>query len=148
MSISFHRIWCENVLNDVKQTISWSICVQRLTHIDVCWTRQIITWDILDILNGLVLLFAVSWQAVSPLSFPQFGHFPCLHPHPSSLWMLFLSSPWFFASSNVTSHLFYPSTDYSRLVFRALRPVLPDRETPAGRVDRIRGKSAAVLPTY
>lgn len=29
-----------------------------------------------------------------------------------------------FASSNVTSHLFYPSTDYSRLVLRALEPVL------------------------
>lgn len=55
-----------------------------------------------------------------------------------SLNVFFFSSTLFVASSNVTSHLFYPSTDHSRLVFRALEPALPvSRETPAGRVDTI-----------
>ena len=38
------------------------------------------------------LIVAVSWQAVSPLTFPQFSHFPCLRSHSSSCRM-FLFSP-------------------------------------------------------
>ena len=84
------------------------------------------------------------------------SHFPSIQSFSlSSLSLLILPNVFIFsstqllASSNVTSHLLCPSTDHSRLVFRALQPVPPvSRETPAGRVDRIYGNSAAVLPTY
>lgn len=57
------------------------------------------------------------------------------------LFECFFSSARFFASSNITSPLFYPSTDHGRLVFRVLQTVLSDGgETPAGTVDGIQGE--------
>lgn len=57
------------------------------------------------------------------------------------LFECFFFSAWFFASSNITSHLFYPSADQGRLVFRVLQTVLSvGGETPAGTVDGIQGE--------
>lgn len=57
------------------------------------------------------------------------------------LFECFFSSARFFASSNITSRLFHPSTDHGRLVLRVLQTVLSDGgKTPAGTVDGIQGE--------